>query len=283
MPTVKDWLTSVYEFRYNREASLRREYGWLALAGLFWLEEGDNAMGSLADCPIRLPARAPANVGTFTLEAGRVTLTPAAGATLYLGDTLLTGVSGPLKVDASGEPDFISVGDPTDANRIRMMIIDRAGNLAVRVWDPESPVRRDFTGCVWYEPTEKFRVTAKIETYPEPREFMIDDIVGIQRPVKMHAALAFQIDGRQYRLDGERQEDGTYNLIFKDLTAGKTTYGAGRYLTSEAAAGDEVVIDFNVAYNPPCAFTAFATCPLPLPQNILPVAIEAGERFKDEG
>lgn len=278
MPTIKDWLTSVYEFRYNREASLRREYGWLSLAGLFWLEEGENAVGSAAGRAIELPARAPANAGAFTLRENQVILTPTAEATLYVGDTLLTSVSNPLKVDASGEPDLIFIGDPNTGDRIRMMIIDRAGNLAVRVWDPQSRVRRDFAGCVWYEPTDKFRVTAKIETYPEPREFMIDDIVGIQRPVKMHAALAFEIDGKEHRLDGERQEDGTYDLIFKDLTAGKITYGAGRYLTTEVAQGDSVVIDFNVAYNPPCAFTAFATCPLPLPQNILPVAIEAGEK-----
>ena len=110
-------------------------------------------------------------------------------------------------------------------------------------------------------------------------------IVGIQRPVTMHAALAFSLDGKEYRLDAERQDDNSYDLIFKDQTAGKTTYGAGRYLTTEVAEGNDVVIDFNVAYNPPCAFTEFATCPLPLPQNIVPMAIEAGEkiRMNDEG
>jgi hypothetical protein len=123
-------------------------------------------------------------------------------------------------------------------------------------------------------------VAAKIEAYPEPREFLIDDIVGIQRPVKMDAALVFEIGGKKYRLDAERQEDNSYDIIFKDQTAGKTTYGAGRYLTTEVAEGNTVVIDFNVAYNPPCAFTEFATCPLPLPQNILPIAIEAGEKIR---
>jgi uncharacterized protein (DUF1684 family) len=96
----------------------------------------------------------------------------------------------------------------------------------------------------------------------------------------MHAALAFLLDGKEFRLDAERQDDNSFDIIFKDLTAGKTTYNAGRYLTTEIAKGDHVVIDFNVAYNPPCAFTEFATCPLPLPQNILPVAIEAGEKVR---
>lgn len=278
MSTIKVWLDSVYGFRYDREASLRREYGWLSLAGLFWLDEGENAMGSAAGMPIQLPERAPANAGAFTLNDGIVTLTPAVDANIHIGESPLTETSASLKVDTSGNPDYIFLGDPSASERIRMMVIERAGNMAVRVWDPLSRVRRDFAGCIWYEPTERFRVNAKIETYPQPREFMIDDIVGIQRPVKMHAALAFTIDGTEYRLDGERQEDGSYDLIFKDLTASKTTYGAGRYLTTEIAEGDTVVIDFNVAYNPPCAFTAFATCPLPLPQNILPVAIEAGEK-----
>lgn len=270
----ENWLQTVNSFRATRESNLRREYGWLALAGLFWLEEGDNPIGSAASNPIRLPDRAPANAGIFTLKSGQVTLTPQAGAAFRIRDAEIAGTSDPLKTDTSGEPDYLFIGD------IRMMVIERAGNLAIRIWDPQNPKRRDFAGCRWYPPDAKFRVNARIETYPAPKEFMIDDIVGIQRPVKMHAALAFTIDGKEHRLDTERQEDNSYDLIFKDETAGKTTYGAGRYLTTEIAEGDQVVIDFNVAYNPPCAYTEFATCPLPLPQNILPVSIEAGEMFR---
>lgn len=281
-----DLLTKINTFRVNREASLRREYGWLSLAGLFWLEEGDNAFGSAAGNPIRLPEHAPAQAGVFTLRGGQVTVTPTASVAMRLNDAQLAGPSRPLKVDTSGEADFLFIDDPSTqpsgsvGTSLRMLVIERAGQLAIRIWDPQSPVRKNFSGCVWFAPDERFRVTAKIETYAEPRRFMIDDIVGIQRPVMMHAALAFQLDGKDYRLDGDRQEDGSYDLIFKDTTAGASTYGAGRYLTTEIAEGDQVVIDFNVAYNPPCAFTAFATCPLPLPQNILPVAIEAGEKMR---
>jgi uncharacterized protein (DUF1684 family) len=269
-------LQAITEFRANRETSLRREYGWLSLAGLFWLDEGEDTMGSAAGNSIRLPERGPAQAGVFLLRNGQVTLTPNAGANIRLGEIPLTGTSAPLKVDTSGEPDFIFIENPSAP--IRMMVIERAGQLAIRVWDPESPVRSGFPGCAWYEMYARFRLMAQVETYAEPKHFMIDDIVGIQRPVSMHAALAFQLNGNEYRLDGEKQEDGSFDLIFKDATASKTTYGAGRYLTTEVTEGDHVVIDFNVAYNPPCAFTAFATCPLPLPQNILPVAIEAGEK-----
>jgi uncharacterized protein (DUF1684 family) len=270
----KAWLQNVRGFRSTRESNLRREYGWLSLAGLFWLAEGDNAMGSAVGNPIRLPERAPAQAGVFMLHNGQVKLTPAKDATIRIRDVELKVASEPLNVDTSGEGDFIFI------DTIRIIVIERAGKLAVRVWDPQSPVRKDFSGCIWYEPDARYRVTAKIETYPEPLQFMIDDIVGIQRPATMHAALAFALDGKEYRLDADRQEDNSYDIIFKDLTAGKTTYGAGRYLTTEIAEGDQVVIDFNVAYNPPCAFTEFATCPLPLPQNILPVAIEAGEKVR---
>lgn len=272
-PPAQEELTNILDFRKTREENLRREYGWLSLAGLLWLKEGDNPFGSAAGNPIRLPERAPARAGTFTLQDGHVTVTKSSDTSIRMKKDELGNTAAALKVDTSGEPDYLFIGD------IRLVVIERAGNLAIRIWDPQSAVRRDFAGCVWFEPDARFRVMAKVETYPEPRQFMIDDIVGIQRPVTMHAALVFTLDGNDYRLDAERQDNNSYDIIFKDLTAGQTTYGAGRYLTTEVTEGDQVVIDFNVAYNPPCAFTEFATCPLPLPQNILPVAIEAGERF----
>lgn len=267
-------LEEIKAFRARRETSLRREYGWLSLAGLFWLQQGDNDFGSAAGNPVRLPARAPRHVGAFRLKGDEVTLVSKTPLRMN-GSELLTAA---LQPDTIGKPDYVFVGD------IRVGVIERAGRLAIRIWDPQSPVRRDFKGCVWFPPDLRYRVTAKVDIYPEPRQFMIDDIVGIRRPVLMHAALSFELSEQNYRLDSEWLDDGSYDLIFKDATAGLSTYGAGRYLTTEVANGDQVVIDFNKAYYPPCAFTAFATCPLPLPQNVLPAAIEAGERYrKHEG
>ncbi len=269
-------LDDLNTFRAKREASLRREYGWLSLAGLFWLQEGENTFGSAADNPVRLPPRAAAHAGSFTLRAGQVTVTPAEGVALRLNDTEFKGASAALKPDASVQPDFLFLGD------LRLTVIERGGQPAIRVWDPQSAVRRDFSGCVWFEPDIRYRVSATVETYAKPKQVMIEDIVGITRPAEMHAALAFTLDGKQYRLDAELLEDGSYDLIFKDNTAGSGTYPAGRYLTSEVPQGGRVVIDFNYTYNPPCVFTEFATCPLPLPQNVLPVAIEAGEKYKGQ-
>jgi uncharacterized protein (DUF1684 family) len=270
---MADYLSDLNDFRAKREASLRREYGWLSLAGLFWLAEGANPFGSAAENPIKLPDRAPALAGAFTLNAGKVTANSAPDVSIRINDTPLSGDVIELRPDVSGEPDFLFIDD------IRMVVIERGGQLAIRVWDPQRESRQNFVGCKWFEPNNKFQVTAKVQAYPEPKNVIMDDIVGIQRRAVMHALLAFELDGQQYRLEAERLDDSSYDLTFKDSTAGKDTYGAGRYLTTEIAEGDKVVIDFNKAYNPPCAFTEFATCPLPQQQNILNVAIEAGEQI----
>jgi uncharacterized protein (DUF1684 family) len=119
----------------------------------------------------------------------------------------------------------------------------------------------------------------RIERYEPPLRVLRDDIVGIQQEAEMHAALHFDYGGVHCAPQAELLDDGTYYLLFKDATVGKGSYGAGRFLVSEQPAGDEVILDFNKLYSPPCAFTEFATCPLPQPSNVLPVAIEAGERF----
>jgi len=269
-----DYMTTLSTWRADREKSLRREYGWLSLAGLFWLQEGENPFGSASENSIHLPARFPKSAGIFTMNEGHVNFTPAEGVSIRFNNERLKSTSQTIQVDTSGQPDHLFIDD------LRLGVIERAGRLAIRVWDPQNPVRLNFPGCRWFEPDPEFRVTARIETYPEPKHVMVDDIVGIQRPATMHAALAFELAGKTQRLDAELQEDGSYDIIFKDATAGKRTYPGGRYLTSETAEGDHVVIDFNIAYNPPCAFTDFATCPLPLPQNIMAVAIEAGEKYK---
>jgi uncharacterized protein (DUF1684 family) len=266
-------VNSVADFRTRREASIRAEYGWLALAGLFWLSQGENTMGSGNGNPIRLPGRAPARAGVFTLSGGEVTLAPEPGFDVRLNDQSLTSTSRVLKPDASGEPDYIFVGD------IRMMVIERAGDLAIRVWDPQSPVRQNFAGCDWYAPDESYRVRANVEPFASPKAVMVVDSMGMERPGELDAALTFELHGELHRLEAEARDDGTYYIIFRDATAGKTTYASGRYLTTEVAKDGEVIIDFNIAYNPPCAFTEFATCPLPLPENILPIAIEAGEKY----
>jgi uncharacterized protein (DUF1684 family) len=269
----KDYAEKLREWRRQAEASLRGEYSWLALAGLFWLEEGENLAGSGADCKMRLPDRAPKRTGRFRLESGKVSFRPEPNVVVRLNEDELEGESPALKVDASGTPDFLFWED------IRMAIIERAENWAVRIWDPQNVARRNFRGRTWFEPDASYRVEARIEKYEPPKAVVVDDVVGILRKGEMHASLHFLLNGQSLKLDAERLEDDSFYIIFRDPTAGESTYPAGRYLVTEPAEGDRAVIDFNRAYNPPCAFTEFATCPLPQAENVLPVPVRAGETY----
>lgn len=265
----KDYTSEINAWRADIEERLRRPYSWLSLAGLFWLQNGDNDFGSAAGNAVRLPARAPRAVGFFRLQGNQVTLVSKAPARVNESE-LLTGM---LKADTSGAPDYVYIDD------IRIGVIERSGRFAIRVWDPQHANRQNFGGQVWWPPDAAARVEARIERYDPPKDVMIEDMVGTVRPSVMHAALHFEWRGQPCSLDAEMLDDGSYDLLFKDATAGKGSYPAGRFLTTEIAEGDKVMIDFNKAYSPPCAFTDFATCPLPLPQNILSVAIEAGEKY----
>ncbi len=266
-------LEDLLAWRAQREAGLRGEYSWPALAGLAWLEEGANPVGSAPGSRVQLPPRFPPFAGVLHWH-GAVELDPAPGAAWRLAEQPLTGRSPALRADSSGQPDLLYLDD------LRLILIERAGRLAARLWDPQHPTRLSFPGCIWYPPVPELRLQARLEAYQPPKAVQVAQITGGEHTVQMHAALAFEIDGQTHRLDAERLPDGRYYLMFKDSTAGKSTYGAGRFLTSEQPAGDTVILDFNYAYSPPCAFTEFATCPLPVPQNILPIPIEAGEQAR---
>ncbi|MCW5879177.1 MAG: DUF1684 domain-containing protein [Anaerolineales bacterium] len=261
-------------WRTQREASLRGEYSWLALAGLGWLEDGANSVGSAHDSRVQLPPRFPSLAGVLHLQNGVAELELAPGAAWRLGEQPLTSRSPALHDDSGGQPDLLYLDD------LRLVVIQRAGRLAARLWDPQHPTRLNFPGCIWYPPASQLRLLARVEPYLPPKPVQIAQITGGEYTAHMQAALAFEIDGQIHRLDAEHTQDGRYTLMFKDATAGKTTYGAGRFLTTEPPVGDTVILDFNYAYSPPCAFTEFATCPLPVPQNILPIPIEAGEQTK---
>jgi uncharacterized protein (DUF1684 family) len=269
---TSSYLADLAAWRADLAERLRGPYSWLALAGLFWLQEGENSLGSAPGSRVLLPARAPAQAGALTLAGGQVTLQPAPGAGLRVGEQPVSSAT-TLHNDHSEEPSFVFFDD------IRMLILKRRDQYAVRMWDPQRPDRQTAVGRVWFPPHPAARITARIERYEPPRRVLRDDIVGIQQEAEMHAALHFDYGGVHCAPQAELLDDGTYYLLFKDTTAGKGSYGAGRFLVSEQPAGDEVVLDLNKLYSPPCAFTEFATCPLPQPSNVLPVAIEAGERF----
>ena len=263
---------TVEQWRKDREARLKAEGGWLSVAGLFWMKEGTHRFGSAPDNDMVFPPPAPAHAGTFELKDGQVTVhaDPAAG---------LTTEGRPVTVlkllhDKTGKPTVLNLGGLT------FFAIERHGQYGIRLKDPNAVTRRDFKGLQWFPVDPAMRVTARFVPYTPAKQVPIPDILGKVEDLPSPGYAEFTLGGQTLRLDPVLEDPGATELfyIFKDTTSAKTTYGAGRFLYSEMPKDGQVVLDFNKAYSPPCAFTAYATCPLPPPQNRLPVAIEAGEK-----
>ena len=257
------------EWRADAEQALRAEDGWLALAGLFWLSEGLNRVGSDPAGDLALPDDlAPPLMAEVWLREGAVSLGAAHPALTLNGEA---PEGRPLRSDSDPAPDTVTLG------RLSMLVIRRGARIGLRLRDRDHPARASFAGRVWYPPQPEFRVTATFAPHAEPKTLLISTIIGEVEEQRSPGAVVFQIGGEECRLEAASAGGGLF-FNFRDATSGKATYPPGRFLKADAPQGGKVLLDFNQAYNPPCAFTPFATCPLPPPQNILKVAILAGER-----
>lgn len=247
--------SEIAEWRQKREASLRRDGGWLTVAGLFWLHEGSNTVGSAAKNDVTLPA-GPSQAGVFELRNGKVI----------------------AKVNGAAREIRPDTDDVVNIDRLHLYIIKRSDRIGIRLKDPQSQFLRDFRGIDYYPPREDYRVTAQF--FADPKKIPITNILGQTEPEDSPGYVVFRLHDQEFRLRPVFDDPGSKDLffIFKDQTAGKETYGAGRFLDTEPARDGKVVLDFNKAYNPPCAFTPYATCPLPPQENRLAVRIEAGEK-----
>lgn len=264
------YLAQVAKWRADYEASLRAPYGWLSVAGLFWLHEGANVMGSDPRADVVLPAGLPKRAGVLRFTGGKTVLEPEAGAGVFIGG--MPAVKAELKPDVSGRPDVVKIGD------VSLTIVVRGPKTGVRMRDPNAESRRNFTGTVWYTADPAWVLKARWVTYPAPKKITITNILGMTDEEPSPGYAEFVVKGRTVRL-APVLDDNDLSFYFKDATSGRTTYPPGRFLDAEVPKRDGFIeLDFNKAYNPPCAFTAYATCPLPPKQNILPVAIEAGEK-----
>ncbi len=251
--------TEIASWRTAYEASLKAPSGWLAVAGLFWLHDGENVVGSDPLSDIVTPARTAKRVGVLKLTGGSVLFTP------------VTGTPKTLQSDNPGPPDVV------DLDGVAMTIIVRGGKLGVRLRDPEAQTRREYTGSHWFPVDGKWRFHAKWTASPPGKTITITNILGMTSQEPTPGFAEFDLAGQHLRLEPVI-EDGDLFFMFKDATTGQSTYGAGRFLHAAMPKDGAVDLDFNKAYNPPCAFTAFSTCPLPPRQNALPIAIEAGEK-----
>lgn len=260
---------SIQAWRAAREERLKANDGWLTVAGLFWLHPGENICGSDPKADILLPAgRAPARVGIFTFDSGKTRFQIYKGAHVLINGK--PGTATELRSDLTGHPDTVQIGDFT------MFVIQRENRFGVRLKDINSKFRREFTALRWYPVKPRYRVIASWTPYDSPRKIAIPNILGETEYEPSPGYATFDLMGHSYRLDPTVEGKQLF-FVFRDGTSGKTTYGAGRFLYADMPKEGRVVLDFNKAYNPPCAFTPYATCPLPPKQNRLTVKIEAGE------
>ncbi|MDQ3027934.1 MAG: DUF1684 domain-containing protein [Pseudomonadota bacterium] len=263
--SVKDW-------RAKAEEGLRRDNGWLTLAGRYVLKPGENTFGTGEKNDVVFPkGLGPVGMGSVWVEPGKVTVKLVEGFKMKSWD----GEFSDRAMGTSAEKrDWVSNG------RMAFHIIEREGRYILRLADNQSEVRKAFGGRVWYDVDDNYRVAAKFVPYDPPRKVAIVNVLDEISDEAAPGYVEFEVFGRPYRLDVVGDDTGLF-IIFKDATAGDTTYGSGRFLYVEEKpkAGVPFRLDLNRAYNPPCAFSEYTTCPLPPKQNVLNVRIEAGEKY----
>ncbi len=267
------YVRAIKKWRAERLEEINGEDGWTTLVGLFWLKEGENSFGGDPSNDIVLPrTRSPKSCGSLRLDQGIVSLEakPEAGITIE-GQPANARV---LQSDADGKPTVLMISS------LKLFIIKRGERLGLRVKDKHHPARSNFRGLSYFPISPNLRLEAKFEPYDPPKIIPIANVLGMIDNMTSPGSLIFSVNGKTCRLDPVFEKGSTeLFIVFADKTTGKETYGAGRYLYVDPPGADgKVVVDFNKAHNPSCAFTKFATCPLPPPQNRLAIRVEAGEK-----
>jgi hypothetical protein len=265
------YVEEILTWRKNADEAIRRENSWLALAGLFWLEQGVNTVGSSPESVVRLPESAPGRIGEIKLEGSTASFRSAYPEIRANGDTVREAV---LQPDTSGDPTQITLKDLT------FILIERYGQFGVRLWDNGRAQRRSFPTRSWYPIAEKYRLSGRFDPYPAAKSTQMADISGSLHEGTVDGSVTFQLENRTFTLEASKSEEHELFIMFADLSNGKETYPPGRYLVAELDGdGNNVNLDFNKAYNPPCAFTDYATCLFAPEQNRLAVPMEAGELY----
>lgn len=263
-PALADAVAEHRQWQQRRRAELDAPEGWPGLIGLHWLEPGANAVGSDPACPVPLPA-GPPRLGVLEWQEDGLTWQPQ------------DGPAQTLQSDAGGTPTLLTWGD------YRFFVIARDGRLAVRLRDLAWQSRRPFAGLEYFDYDPAWRLVARWESLAEPLVMEVPSVTGELQPVTVRQQAVFQCQGQEVALlPMEVGEAGVF-FVFRDAGSGRLSYGAGRFLRARPPRDGLLVLDFNRAYNPPCAFTPFATCPLPPPENWLPFAVPAGERKYVDG
>ena len=282
MAQEANWEHELAAWRTQHVAELLKPAGWLSLTGLEWLQPGDNTFGTAADNKIHLSGNSAPHMGILRLEGSSVQLLPPGGSfptELRVADEPAKPQT--LRVDADSDRNapHITIGT------LNMYVIRRADRFALRVKDSKSPTLVGFRGLNWYAPNMKYRVKAKWIPYHPAKSVTLATLAGTTYSQPVPGAAEFILNGKTFRLEPVLEDAAAAQLFFilRDTTSTRTTYPACRFLYTVLPSHGldkpgELWLDFNRLENPPCAYTAFATCPLPPPQNRLPIEMPVGEK-----
>jgi uncharacterized protein (DUF1684 family) len=261
-----EYVASIEKFRQDRETRLKADDSWLTVAGLFWLHQGENTVGADATNDFVLPeGSAPPEVGSFEFTGGKVVAHIKPGvAVTHKGQRVQSVALEP------GAANALAIGALT------MWVHPSGERLAIRLRDLNSPIRKNFTGCRWFPVNEAFRVTGRFVKHDAPKTVLVPNILGDTETYTSPGTVKFSLNGEPITMEALTSGQRLW-FIFRDLTSRQETYPAARFLYAELSPDGSVVLDFNQAVNPPCAFNPYTTCPLPPEQNRLRVRIEAGE------
>jgi uncharacterized protein (DUF1684 family) len=275
-PADPDYRQKIETWQKERVQELKEEDGWLTLVGLYWLEEGENRFGSDPGNKVIFPeGKAPAVAGSLVREGKKVRIRVTPGTAVTVDGKLITEMD--LAADATGEPTVLQLGT------ISFFVIERGDRIGVRMKDKASPALTSFHGLDFYPIRTAWRIDARFEPYNPPKKVAVPNVLGQVNESDSPGAVVFDWEGKTYRLDTLGSVDKGLSVIFADTTNGHDTYGAGRFLELGPLKDGKVEVDFNTAYNPPCAYTAFATCPLPPADNKLALGVTAGEKKFGDG
>ncbi len=269
-----DYVKAVEKWRSDEATDLKKDDGWLTLAGLFWLKDGLNTVGAGSQFDVRLTDHfIQGKFGEIDFKNTVATLKAASGVEAQCDGKPVSTID--LVSDENGKPTEIRVGSQM------FYLIRREDRFGIRLKDNQSKARLAFKGLNWFQVDESYCVPAHLEALPEPKELMVPNVLGGHFKMKSPGLLRFALQGQEYSLQPVLQDDGSLFIIFRDASNSSETYSAGRFLNADKPVNGKTTLDFNKAENPPCAFAPYATCPLPPEGNDLPVAIKAGEKRYD--
>ena len=264
-----DYVSQVEQWRAKHEADYRRSY--VSIAGLHPLKAGKNTAGAAEGNDVRITAAVPPRLGTFLVQDQQVSFEPASGVRVLLREAPVTGPV-VLRDDSQPNPDELVIGD------VRIVIHRSGGAPSVRVRDPNGPLATGFLGFRWFDIDPRYRVRGRFVRDAQRRSLQVVNTYGELDTFDSEGVVEFTLAGRTLRLRPFTTRPKRFWFVFKDASSGRETYEAARFLYADLADDDTAVLDFNQAYNPPCAFNPYTTCPIPIPENRLPVEVLAGER-----